>query len=311
MSDASDQNTPEAVRLRAAHQLLDERPSPRVRAAVLRAAAQVRERSEPSTARASRERSSHTWLRWRPTAAATVTVAVLAIGVALNVDRQTSVGSRIEPPAAPAPAASAPPQLQRLAPARQQEPVGQAKHSDAVPAGTLGGLARDRKPVGEAAPSVTAPAPAEAAPPVQEFMRKKVDQAKSTAAAPPPKASITGPASSLPAAAAQSADQLTGAPQEKERRFAAPAPALAAPPPAGRVIDGKPAADEVQSTRARAKDKREAAVRSPDEWLARIIELRRAGRNAEADDELARFRTAFPDATIPPDALGATSPQNR
>ena len=42
---------------------------------------------------------------------------------------------------------------------------------------------------------------------------------------------------------------------------------------------------------------------SPDEWLRRIIELRRAGRSAEADAQLTRFRATFPKVKIPDDAL--------
>ncbi|MCB1825987.1 MAG: hypothetical protein KDJ54_15985, partial [Candidatus Competibacteraceae bacterium] len=35
--------------------------------------------------------------------------------------------------------------------------------------------------------------------------------------------------------------------------------------------------------------------RSPEEWLAAITELRRQGRTAEADAELAEFRRRYPD----------------
>jgi hypothetical protein len=42
---------------------------------------------------------------------------------------------------------------------------------------------------------------------------------------------------------------------------------------------------------------------SPEEWLRRIVELRRAGRSAEADEELTRFRAAFPNVKVPDDAL--------
>jgi hypothetical protein len=36
-------------------------------------------------------------------------------------------------------------------------------------------------------------------------------------------------------------------------------------------------------------------ARSPSDWLADIAALRRAGRNGEADAELRRFRSAYPD----------------
>jgi hypothetical protein len=44
-------------------------------------------------------------------------------------------------------------------------------------------------------------------------------------------------------------------------------------------------------------------VESPADWLRRIVELRRAGHDAEADRELTRFRQVYPDTRIPDDAL--------
>jgi hypothetical protein len=276
MSDASDRNPPEGVRLRAAHQLLDERPAPRVRAAVLRAAAQVRERPALAPARASQP-SAHPWLRWRPAAAAaaTATVAALAIGVAINVDRETSVGNRIETPAAPAPAVPAPAGTPRSALEREAQPVDQAKRGPALE-------------------------------------KKAVGQVQGAAAA-APMSPAAASAESAPPAAGRSADQLNGAPRAKERRLeaAVPAPAPAPAPaaaaaPAPAPTEAKPAtADEGRNAFARTKVERDAAIRSRDDWLARIIELRRAGQDVEADGELARFRAAFPDATIPAAALNA------
>jgi hypothetical protein len=42
-----------------------------------------------------------------------------------------------------------------------------------------------------------------------------------------------------------------------------------------------------------------ARQRNPAAWLADITALRRAGRHAEADVEMRRFRSAYPDYTIP------------
>jgi hypothetical protein len=288
VSDASDRNTPEAVRLRAAHQLLDERPAPRVRAAVLRAAAQVRERPAPSPAPVSRERSARPWLRWRPAAAAaaTATVAALAIGVAINVDRETSVGNRIETPAPAPPAAAAPADTLRNTPAPEEATVEQAKRA---------------APAAPVAARQSAPA----------MKKERVGQAQSVTATAPTSRAATS-AGSLPPAEGRTTDQLTGASaRERTLDAAAPAPA-AAPPPAGAIgpapapTAGQPAtADVRQNAFARAKAQRDAEPRSRDDWLARIIELRRAGQDVEADGELARFRAAFPDATIPAAALNA------
>jgi hypothetical protein len=42
-----------------------------------------------------------------------------------------------------------------------------------------------------------------------------------------------------------------------------------------------------------------ARERNPDAWLADITALRRAGRRTEADVEMRRFRSAYPDYIIP------------
>ncbi len=49
-------------------------------------------------------------------------------------------------------------------------------------------------------------------------------------------------------------------------------------------------------------------VRPLPAWLERIAELRRAGRDAEAEVELQALRRAYPQAQIPPELL---APQPR
>src|SRR2546423_5646744 len=46
-----------------------------------------------------------------------------------------------------------------------------------------------------------------------------------------------------------------------------------------------------------------ASVESPERWLERIAELRKAGRHDEADRELAEFRKRYPDFKIAPEML--------
>ena len=43
-----------------------------------------------------------------------------------------------------------------------------------------------------------------------------------------------------------------------------------------------------------------------EDWLEKIIKLRREGRHAEADEELKLFRERFPQVRVPADALGPT-----
>jgi hypothetical protein len=46
---------------------------------------------------------------------------------------------------------------------------------------------------------------------------------------------------------------------------------------------------------------------TPERWLARIIELRRAGRDEEADAELKKLRELHPTLNIPETALRRTA----
>lgn len=85
------------------------------------------------------------------------------------------------------------------------------------------------------------------------------------------------------------------------------APAVSRPAPAAA---GSPA-PQPQAATTRADAKRGSAQRSesaakpvqedlpPEAWLARIAELRRAGRHAEADESYAAFRRRHPDYRIP------------
>jgi hypothetical protein len=50
------------------------------------------------------------------------------------------------------------------------------------------------------------------------------------------------------------------------------------------------------------------AARPPSAWLADIAALRRAGRNREADEELRRFRTAYPTYPVYPAYSAAIRP---
>jgi hypothetical protein len=73
---------------------------------------------------------------------------------------------------------------------------------------------------------------------------------------------------------------------------AVPVPAPAAAPSAGARGDVQPM---VQApARARLAGKL-AQVESPEQWLERIIELRRQGKHEEADKALAEFKRRYPD----------------
>ena len=108
------------------------------------------------------------------------------------------------------------------------------------------------------------------------------------------------------------------APQESkiETQTAPVATPMAPPaPPAGPVVDkltsaqtaGRPSRESADRERferaapaaAEERARQLEAAESPERWLERIAELRRAGRDDEADRLLAEFRRRFPDYRIP------------
>ncbi len=104
------------------------------------------------------------------------------------------------------------------------------------------------------------------------------------------------------ASAGRAAGKVTGAAAEPgEVGGAAPPMAAAAPAPAR---DAQAA--RAQTEAGAAATASAAHADNPERWLAAILELRRAGRDAEADAELKKLRERYPEFRIPPDALSAT-----
>ena len=295
MTATPDPNAAEAERLRAAHELLDERPSPGVRAAVLRAAAESA-RGSPSAdpARVPRARPAHWWLGWRPAAAATVAVGILAVGISVNIERERPAAGSSE---TSAPATAAP--VTPSAPATNAETFSKAR--EAKPA--LSSPPAARRAIPEDAPRATKRAFDRSAAPPASAPRAP---AGPPAAAPAAGAAQTEESPAPGSAGSASTSGSPGAtpvpsPERAERLQAAPA---AAPPPRAAA----PAAKALLRNQAAPVQSDSDADRlqrstSPDDWLRRIIELRRARRDAEADDELTRLRAAFPNLKIPADAL--------
>jgi hypothetical protein len=300
VSSTPDPDSAEAARLLVAHGVLDERPSPAVRAAVLRAAAESVGAPATAAARAPRERAARPWFGWRPAAAASATVAVglLAVGIATHVERETSTATPIEsrseaaPPASPLPSYHAAPTAplradapadKPNAPAQARDEVGEAKPATAAPASanemkqTLapGPAARKaRQAAASEAPSEEAKDAIAPAPPVEAEKRAVAPQSASGVAARVQPRAMQAPA------------------MEATRRQAIPQAAA--------QIAGPPSPEQTGALAGKEPLQRPA---TPDEWLRRIIELRRAGRGAEADEELTRFRAAFPNVKVPDDAL--------
>ncbi|HUN93684.1 MAG TPA: hypothetical protein VMU33_16670 [Burkholderiaceae bacterium] len=270
-----------ANRLRRADDALDARPSARVRADVLAAAAAGKDAlpaatwppnaSPPSAARGgvSARHLPPRW-RWSIGAAASFLAGALALRLAVDV-RDRDLGR--------APAA-------RSAAAEDVAP----------PAGTGASAAASAAPAPGAPPS---PAAAPRIPSTSGPARRSV-ATPAIPAAPGEPASPRAPAvAEAPAPTAAAADAPRSAPP-------APTPltraAAASPVPPG-VEDRSEAASAAGAAAAKARIGPVSGAHredeDPDAWIARIVALRRDGRDAEADREVARFRARYPAFEIP------------
>jgi hypothetical protein len=246
-------------------------PSPALDRSIFEAA-----RAELKSAAAAKARPAPWWRGWLPAATA---LAAVFVGVSLTwrvMDEQER-------------------QLReelRAAPAAGEMTRTPAADSAAAP------------PPAVAAGS--SPAPAEAS----VVLEKKAAVAAKPAASPEPRP-FTAPASPLPAfAMPQEVEAKKAARSEvretESRRDAAvqdAAPVLSRTAPrleAVRPGTGNEAAGAVSSAPA-AKALAAPEAVSPEAWLQRIRDLRAAGRDAEAAQNLARFRQRYPDFPLPAD----------
>jgi hypothetical protein len=110
-------------------------------------------------------------------------------------------------------------------------------------------------------------------------------QEAETVAMPPPAAIAPR------AAGAMIAETKPAQPALRSQVSAAPVVAQVAPAPALKVAGA--AADAAKTSEI------------PETWLKRIIELRKQVKDKEADEELARFRKAYPDYVIPAELKAA------
>ena len=257
-------------RYRAASAALDERPSTEARATILAAAARQVEARPGSTAAPRVARRP----RWPLAAAAAVLLSSLAVMMANRTEQEmpsfTAPAERASAPVAQAPAPGAPPST--TASAREERAVAPAASAERADA---------QRP--DMARAATAAGPAERA------SESASAEARPDLPAPPPAA---------PSRAAPLARSL-------------PAPAAAGAMAAPDIDSGKPASSSTE--RATAPASQDAArlevardfEGSAPRWLERIVQLRRAGSDAEADAELKRFRERYPDVPVPPAALPA------
>jgi len=116
----------------------------------------------------------------------------------------------------------------------------------------------------------------------------------------------------------QAADEAPAAGARPQAPAQVPAPVArpqepAPPPVAAQAAPPAPAAAEPERDQAAALTKRKAdagAPQPPDPkvWLQQIAALRAAGKTAQADAEMHRFRAAFPGYPAKPDPSAASEP---
>lgn len=101
--------------------------------------------------------------------------------------------------------------------------------------------------------------------------------------------------SEAPARSEPQAQKFPTTPEVTARREAAPLADLQKAP--------APAAEPAASARAEARIALGAAAASPEQWLQGIADLRRQGRDDEAERQLEDFRKRYPDYRIAPEML--------
>ena len=266
---STDRDDAPARRYREASAALDERPSAATRAAILAAAArQVEARPQPANALRIVRRP-----RWPLAAAAVVLLSTLAVMMANRTEQEmpsfTAPAERAQESVAiaPAPSAAATTASDSAAPLpappMAQAPAPIAKRSTAS-------NAREER---SSAPAAST---------------ERTDAQRSEAAS--------------PAASARSAERAAeGASAEARQDLPAALPSAPAAPPRAAPLARSAPVPAVQGA-ARLDAARDFEGSAPM-WLERIVELRREGREAEADAELKRFRERYPDIQVPSAAL--------
>jgi hypothetical protein len=309
---------------RAASDMLDERPSAATRAAILAAAARHVQAGPRDAAAPKAVPRSAPRRRWPLAAAAAVMLSTLAVMMATRTEQEmptfsppasvSESGTRSAEPRPPdgAKLSASPPGIADPTKTKANADVNAVttleKEREAVagkaPTPAAGGALRARDlaaPGTQEQDKVTAPAPnvgsrdglaehslptapAPASPPAAVTPKKRdakilsVPEAKNEA--------IEPSEAQRPQFESRRAQRADGASRAAAQTRQAPSPAL------GSGVQERGEAD--------------AAAREPlsaEDWLERIIRLRKAGRHDEADAELKRFRERYPQVRVPSDAL--------
>ena len=305
---------------RAATDAVDERPSAATRAAILAAAAREVNSRPQSELKARRPAGA----RWPMAAAAAVLLSTLAGLLAVRTEREmpsfsedpqsmqapavTSVAPAVADSAVPPPHSQTVPAAPPLA--RESTRIGELQRVPSPPVAT-NRAARSDAPA-QHQRSTPAAKPAEAQVARDERGRSEKSAAEAAAdsrakivkeeAAPAPEAPSAGlraapePFRTAPAPATPAAPST----QEKKDNVAALSKARQQTPAASNASGAIGGA--ASSTPASEADM--TSLPRPDEWLEKIVRLRRSGQHGEADAELKQFRERYPQVQVPPEALG-------
>jgi hypothetical protein len=277
---------------RAASAALDERPAAATRSAILAAAARA-VNAKPHAVGA-----TSAW-RWRVPLAAAATVLISTVAIILAQRTQQQMPAIIAE-SAPPPAPARPEAASTAKPTESDALAG----APGAPAAAATAVRQDANAARSAPsrPIVATPRPAEFGaradlPPVAGTGRGAAADRASAEREQPPVAQTSrneAAASVEQAAAGGKATAAEGQP--------------AAPATVGSVM---------RDERSRALERRAPAVggtapalskaETPERWLVRIIELRQAARDEEADAELKKLRELHPTLVIPESALRRTA----
>jgi len=248
------------------HEAASEVPPAALDALILAAARQ--QVAKPRRGERSQRDVRSFWSRWMAPAGAIATL-VLGVSLALLIEREQpeSTGSTViretspRPQSAPSARATeaTPPQ-----PADHAAPAGVAQAPAAAERAASAAVTKQEAPVVSAPAQAPAPRPAEMAPPAAPAFPAEESRAKAAA-----------PRMAAPSAAAES--------------NAAGASALGG---AGTAAPSAPAAGAERAPLRPMK-------RSPEAWIDEISRLKGEGREKEAAEQLALFRKAYPEYTLP------------
>ena len=312
---------------REASNATDERPDPRVRAAVLAAAARA-VNAKPRDAARTVTTYPFAARRWPLSAAALVVVSIMT---GLVVTRgwwerpdlvDASQPQQEKDRGASLATSRTPPQdVSREAP----EGVSQSASQSASQSPPQAPSQRPRAPFRNAAPA-SSNAPSElaaktidarrstaraASPRVDDVFKRNApalassdmaDASSASAARQKAEASSTNTAVAVAGSPAAPADV---APPAVPAALVTPAAAPAAPNVAQRAVSRLAGARGNLRAESESQIQSHDDAASPEAWIERIVKLREAGQDNEASRELARFKRRYPNFTIPREALHA------